>query len=630
MQINQLNYKSESKPDSLVELLQEKALERANERLYTFLTDGETQEIYLTYAQLDAKAKLIAVWLQSMDLEGERALLLYPPGLDFIAAFMGCLYAGVIAVPAYPPRANQSLERLEVIILDAQAKVALTTEALLPNIERGFANNLELADMRCLATDNLSEELLSSWQKPSIDRNSLAFLQYTSGSTGNPKGVMVSHGNLLANLQTIHQCFGHTAQSQGVIWLPLYHDMGLIGGVLQPLYGGFPVTLMSPMHFLQKPMRWLQAVSRYKATTSGGPNFAYDVVCRKVTAEQLATLDLSNWEVAFSGAEPIRAETIELFVKTFEPCGFRREALYPCYGMAENTLIVTGGYKEKPPVFLSIQEAELEQNQVIEADPEEKGVRTFVACGHAWLEQQVKIVDPDSLTECGDERVGEIWVSGSSVAGGYWNQPDLSETTFSAYLSDTGEGPFLRTGDLGFIKDRQLFVTGRLKDVIIIRGRNHYPQDIERTIEHCHSALAPNRSAAFAVEVNGEEKLVIVAEVERRFRERRRQSFDELSDDSERRQPVSGGRRDEPHIDPGFEVVLPEPPNLDSAIDSIRAAVSKHHGLQVYAVLLLRIGSIPKTSSGKIRRHACRNGFLDGSLNIVGGDRHLLGSTNDG
>lgn len=630
MEINKLNYQLASELDSLVELLQERAIHQSSERLYTFLSDGETDEIHLTYAELDTKAKLIAAWLQSMDLVGERALLLYPPGLDFIAAFMGCLYAGVIAVPAYPPRANQSLERLEVIILDAQAKVALTTEALLPNIERGFANTLELAFMRCLATNNIPDSFSLNWQKPSIDRKSLAFLQYTSGSTGNPKGVMVSHGNLLANLLTIYQCFGHTPQSQGVIWLPLYHDMGLIGGVLQPLYGGFPVTLMSPMHFLQKPIRWLQAVSRYRATTSGGPNFAYDVVCRKVTAEQLAALDLSNWEIAFSGAEPIRAETIELFVKTFAPCGFKREALYPCYGMAENTLIVTGGYKEKPPVFVNIQEAELEENQVVEADLQQQGVRTFVGCGHPWLEQKLAIVDPDSLTECADERVGEIWVSGASVAGGYWNQPDLTEKTFSAYLVDTGAGPFLRTGDLGFIKDEQLFVTGRLKDVIIIRGRNHYPQDIEATIERSHSALAPNRSAAFAVEVGGEEKLVIVAEVERRFRERRRQSFEESSDDSERRQPLSGGRRETPHIDPGFEVVLPEPPDLDSTINSIKEAVARHHGLQVYAILLLRIGSIPKTSSGKIRRHACRNGFLDGSLTVVGGDRHLLGGKNDG
>ncbi|MCU0535562.1 MAG: fatty acyl-AMP ligase [Hydrococcus sp. Prado102] len=561
----------------MVDLLTYRAKEQPNKTAYVFLHRGETEIGKLTYQELDRQARAIASRLQSLEATGERALLLYPPGLEFIGAFFGCLYAGVIAVPAYPPRRNQKMTRLQAIGENAQATVVLTTTALLENTQRQFADTPELAAMRWLTTDNVASEVALDWQKPTINSNDLAFLQYTSGSTGTPKGVMVTHGNLLHNNALIHQGFEHTIESQGVIWLPPYHDMGLIGGVLQPLYGGFPVALMSPVDFLQQPFRWLQAISKYRATTSGGPNFAYDLVASKITPEQLASLDLSCWEVAFTGAEPVRAETLERFAATFEPCGFRKEAFYPCYGMAETTLIVTGKTKSDTPIVRRIQAEALEQNRVVTAKSKDNS-RQLVGCGRGLANLKVAIVDPKSLTALPDNQVGEIWVNGDSVAKGYWNRTQETEMMFNAYLADAGEEPYLRTGDLGFLQDGELFITGRIKDAIIIRGQNHYPQDIEQTVEQSHPALRPNCGAAFAVEVNGSERLVIVQEIKRSYLRKL---------------------------------------NVKEVVESIRRAVTAEHNLQVYATVLVKTESIPKTSSGKIQRHACRAGFLAGTLNVV-------------
>lgn len=562
---------------TLVELLSYRAQNQLEQKAYTFLQDGETEEVSLTYQELDQKARAIASHLQSLEASGERALLLYPPGLEFITAFLGCLYAGVIAVPAYPPRQNMNFLRLQAIVTDAQATVVLTTSALLANLVNQWAQNPELPTMHWLSTDDIDSNLSSDWQEPRLERDNLAFLQYTSGSTGTPKGVMISHGNLLSNERYINIGFGHTEKTIVVGWLPLFHDMGLIGNVLQPLYLGLPSILMSPVAFLQKPLRWLQAISRYKATTSGGPNFAYDLCVRKITPEERSRLDLSSWEVAFNGAEPVRPETLERFANYFAECGFRKEAFYPCYGMAETTLFVSGGLKTSPPVLYKLEAAALEENQVVAAESDE-GTRTIVGCGRTWLDEKIAIVDPQSLTLCSPSQVGEIWVSGSSVAAGYWRRPEQTTETFQAYLSDTGEGPFLRTGDLGFLQDEELFVTGRLKDVIIVRGQNHYPQDIELTVQNSHPALRLNCGAAFTVEQKGQQRLVVVQEVER----------------------TSLRRLD-----------------IKEVVGNITEAVIDHHGLQVYATVLIKPGSIPKTSSGKIQRHACRRGFLDGSLNVV-------------
>lgn len=562
---------------TLIELLIYRAQSQPSQVSYTFLDDGEVEAQRLTYQALDQQARAIAAWLQNIGAAGARALLIYPPGLEFIAAFFGCLYAGVAAVPIYPPRRNQNLSRLQAVTADARATVALSTAPMIANIKAQFAKEAVWTELQWLATDNVAQDLAAVWQRPKISCDTLALLQYTSGSTGIPKGVMVSHRNLLHNSALIQQSFADTANSCGVSWLPPYHDMGLIGGVLQPLYVGAPLYLMSPMAFLQKPFRWLQAISHFRATTSGGPNFAYDLCVRKITPEQRERLDLACWEVAFTGAEPIRAETLDQFTAVFADCGFNRKALHPCYGMAETTLMVSGSVKAAIPTICQLDGAALEQNRIAPAQ-NQGNTRTLVGCGRMWLDQKVVIVDPESCVLCATDQVGEIWVSGGSIAQGYWNRPEQSQTTFRAYIADTGEGPFLRTGDLGFLREGELFITGRLKDVMIIRGQNHYPQDIELTLEKSHPALRPGCGAAFTVSMKGEERLVIVQEVERNYLRKL---------------------------------------NVNEVVESIREAVAAEHGLQVYAAVLLKTGSIPKTSSGKIQRHACRTGFLAGSLNVV-------------
>ena len=504
-------------PTTLVDLLRQRAECQADDRAYTFLVDGESEEVHLTYSELDRQARAIGAWLESQDLKGQRALLLYPPGLDFIAAFFGCQYAAVVAVPVYPPRMNRAPSRIQAIAADAGATVALTTDAVLERIRPLIDQTSDLKGLRWLSTDRTAHGA-DQWQPPQITGDTLAFLQYTSGSTGTPKGVMLSHSNLLHNSALIAYAFEHTRSASGVFWLPSYHDMGLVGGILQPLYVGRPNILMSPMAFLQKPVRWLQAISRYRGTTSGGPNFAFDLCVRKITPNQRATLDLSSWTVAFTGAEPVRAETLEQFAETFAPCGFRPEAFYPCYGLAEATLLVSGGYKAAPPIVRGFDGKSLEADRVVPIAAGEGGPRALVGCGQTMPDQQIVIADPNRLTRVPAGQVGEVWVSGPSVAQGYWQRTDETEQTFRAHLQDTGEGPFLRTGDLGFTHDGELFVTGRLKDLVIVRGENHYPQDIEATAAKSHPGVRDGLGAAFTVEEGPEPKLVIVLELERRQR----------------------------------------------------------------------------------------------------------------
>jgi len=563
-------------PSNLVDLVQHRASHQPHDRAFTYLVDGETEEIHLTYHELDRQARAIAARLQELNLAGERALLLYPAGLDFIAAFFGCLYAGVVAVPAYPPRRNRSLSRIQAIADDAQARIALTTFAVWERVQPVLDQTPDLSKIEWLCTDTLASGIENHWHAPDVHGDTLAFLQYTSGSTGTPKGVMLTHANLMHNSASIAYAFEHTRSTIGVFWLPSYHDMGLIGGILQPLYIGQPNVLMSPMSFLQKPFRWLKAISRYRATIGGGPNFAYDLCVRKITPEQRATLDLSCWNLAFNGAEPVRAETLDAFARMFEPVGFRRTAFYPCYGMAEATLIVTGGFKAALPVVRTFDAEALENNTVVDALADEDGARELVGSGGKLLDQRILIAHPEHMTTMPRDQIGEVWVSGPSVAQGYWNRSDETARTFRAYLKDTGEGPFLRTGDLGFIQDGELFITGRLKDLIIIRGLNHYPQDIEMTAEKCHPRVRPGNGAAFATEIDGVERLILVQEVER-------------------------GQADE----------------LPAVIEGIRKAISAEHELNIDAVALVKAGSIPKTSSGKIQRHACREAFLEGSLDTI-------------
>ncbi|MBO1049492.1 MAG: AMP-binding protein [Dolichospermum sp. DEX182a] len=562
----------------ILDILTYRSHYQSDKSAYLFLQNGETESATITYGELDKQAKAIAAHLQSMQMQGERALLLYPSGLEFITAFFGCLYAGVIAVPVNLPRQNQKLSRLLSIVNDAQAKVALTTTSVLADLEKRWLEETELAQVNLVATDTL-ETPEPEFVSQSVTPESLAFLQYTSGSTGTPKGVMVTHGNIIHNQKLIHQAFGHSEKTIVVGWLPLFHDMGLIGNVLQPLYLGIPSILMPPVAFLQQPVRWLSAISRYKATTSGGPNFAYDLCVKQVQPEQLADIDLSSWDVAFNGAEPIRPEILEQFGKKFASCGFNYRAFYPCYGMAETTLFTTGGDKNQLPVIQGVKAEELKQNLVVESDISSPLSRVFVGVGRPYMDTTVMIVNPESLTPSKQSEVGEIWISGGSVADGYWNRPQATQETFQSALKDGGEGCFLRTGDLGFLSNGELFVTGRLKDVIIISGRNHYPQDIELTVENSHPALRSNCSAAFAIEKQTGECLVIACEVERTHLR---------------------------HL------------NTLEIVRAIQIAVSTEHELEVYGVVLLKTGSIPKTSSGKIQRQACKLGFLEKSLNVVG------------
>ncbi|MEC4891787.1 MAG: amino acid adenylation domain-containing protein [Oscillatoria sp. PMC 1051.18] len=573
-----------SAEQTIVDVLRYRALSQPDQLAFTFLPDGETEGEHLTYAELERRARAIAAQLQALGLSGERCLLLYPSGLDYVAAFFGCLYADIVAVTAYPPRNKRNTPRIKAIWADAQVACALTTTAILSNLQSLLNDKTDFSNLQWLTTDNLPHKIEDSWQKPLINTDTLAFLQYTSGSTGTPKGVMLSHGNLLHNAAMTYKIMAHSPSSKFVSWLPIYHDMGLIGGILQPLYGGFPCILMPPPSFLQRPYRWLQAISRYQGTTSGAPNFAYELCIHKITPEQRETLDLSSWDVAFNGAEPIRQDTLERFGTTFESCGFRKQAFYPCYGMAEATLMVSGGQKTAPPASKTIFRDALEKNQIVEVSAENEETTNIVGCGQTLPEQQIVIADPETFTKCLPDRVGEIWVSGSSVGRGYWNRPSETEQIFQAYLSDTGEGPFLRTGDLGFLQNGELFVTGRVKDLIIIRGRNLYPQDIELTAERSHPSLRPSSAAAFSVEVNNEERLVVVQELE--FRQK---------------------------------------PNIEEVTAAIRQAVVEEHEVQVYGVVLIKPGSIPKTSSGKIQRRACRAQFLADNLNVIGSN--ILEST---
>lgn len=564
----------------LVGLLRQRTTTLGRQRGFTFLIDGESDREHLTYAELDSRARAIAGYLQGQGLAGERALLLYPSGPEFIAAFFGCLYAGVVAVPAYPPRRNRNLERIRSIIGDAEPKVCLTTDDVLGRIEPMIGEMTDLAALDWKCTRDLGPAEANAWVDPSVTPDTLAFLQYTSGSTGSPKGVMVSHGNLLHNTKLISEAYKMEQDGLGVTWLPLYHDMGLIGGILQPIYFGRPTTVMTPTHFLQKPLRWLQALSDTGAEISGGPNFAYDLCVDRITEEERKTLDLSQWEIAFNGAEPVRAETLNRFSDAFAMCGFRREAFYPCYGLAEGTLMVTGGLKTVVPPVRSFDAAEMQAGVAQPVEEGAEGSIRLVSSGNSAPDQQVVIADPETLTEQPMGRVGEIWVQGPSVAKGYWRRPDVTKETFAAYLAD-GRGPFMRTGDLGCFQPgeggkQELFVNGRSKDLIILRGVNHYPQDLERTVEESFDELPAGAGAAFSVGGAGAEQLVIIQEVGRH------REFD-----------------------------------MEGACIAIRSQLGKLHEVSPREVVLIKTNSIPKTSSGKIQRHACRKAYEAGELDVV-------------
>ncbi len=555
--------------DDFATLLAQRASASPERVSLLFLGDGETESERETFASLDRKARAIAASLRTQATAGDRILLLFGPGLDFVCAFFGCLYAGMIAVPVHLPRRNQALDKLESIAANAHPTVLLATTATVSAVVDRIRDCAHLSRATLLCVEDAYAAPPADFVRHEVDPASVAFLQYTSGSTGDPKGVMVTHANLVANEQVIRKAFLHSHDSVLVGWLPLFHDMGLMGNVLQPIFSGFTSVLMPPAAAIQKPMRVLRAVSTYRGDTCGGPNFFFDLCASKYNADELArdgALDLSCWTRAFSGSEPVRQETMARFCDTFAPHGFRRAALYPCYGLAETTLFASGNAAFEVALTLDVDRAQLEQHLL--RKPLDSAPRAeVVSCGAGWPEHDIVVVDPVSLEPCGVDRVGEIWLRGPSVALGYWRNEAATAATFHAEISGRPGLPHLRTGDLGFLRDGELYVTGRLKEVLIIRGRNHYPQDIEATAGTAHPALRQGGGAAFSIDVDGVEQLCLVHEVEREALR----------------------RIDRPAI-----------------LRAVRAAVASRHDLQLFELVLIRPGELPKTTSGKTRRRACR------------------------
>jgi acyl-CoA synthetase (AMP-forming)/AMP-acid ligase II len=566
---------------TLVELLRHRAQAQSGDLAYQFLEDGKREGLAYTYADLDTQARAIAACLQQQQVKGERALLLYPQGVEVVAAFCGCLYSGVIAIPVPPPdagRMKRTLPRLREIIKDAEASLVLSTGRIIEMIQACGLEFPEFDTMRWVDTESIEAEMARDWQDPAVDKDVLAYLQYTSGSTSTPKGVMLSHYNLMHHSAYLQQACGYQSDGPTVTWMPYFHDYGLVEGLIQPLYNGAPCYIMAPLAFVKRPLRWLQAISQYGATHSQAPNFAYDLCVRRIRDVQKDGLDLSRWLSAGNAAEPINPRVMRDFYESFKDCGFRWETFSPAYGLAEATLLVSSTPVGQTPTILPLSASDLEQGVVKPGIPDTANVRETVSCGPLVCETQVVIANPDTLTRCADDQVGEIWVADPGVASGYWQRPEVTSETFGAYLQDSGEGPFLRTGDLGFLQEGELYITGRIKDLIIIRGTNHYPQDIEWTVQQVHPAMRPDYGACFSIMEEGEERLVVVQEIER-----------------------------------SHQQTLP----AEALMAEIRQAISEAHELQVYAIALVKSGNVLKTSSGKIQRRACQTRFLDGSLDVI-------------
>jgi 8-amino-7-oxononanoate synthase len=560
---------------SLADLLERRAADDPNRAGYTFLVDGEAEAETITYGELERRAAAIAAAVRERCELGDRVVVLLPPGLEFIAAFLACSYAGVVAVPAFrptPARLGRMLPKLARIASDSGAAAVLTNAALRDRVLTG--ENPELPALEWLAIDDLAEDAGNGWQRPAVSPDDLALLQYTSGSTAQPKGVMVTQGNLLANLAFQQRQFRIDPSTEGVMWVPPYHDLGLVGGILLSLYNGNHVTLMSPWHFLQRPYRWLVALSRTRSTHTGAPNFALELCVRRTTEEERATLDLSAIRMMLSGGEPVRADTLERFARAFAVAGFDPRAFSPAYGLAEATLMVASVPLGREATRRALDARAL-RDGVARPSNDGEGRRVLVSCGVPAASDDVRIVDPETGEQLPTGRVGEIWLRGPSVARGYWNRPDLTESVFHARPAGAGE-PFLRTGDLGFVLDDELYVAGRLKDVIIIHGRNYHPQDIEQSVERAHPALLPGGGAAFGVEHDDEERLVVLHEVE-----------------------------------VGAEI------DLDALPAAVQEAVALDHEVALDRLVVVRAGTVPRTPNGKVRRGAARRLLVEGGVAAI-------------
>jgi acyl-CoA synthetase (AMP-forming)/AMP-acid ligase II len=572
-------------PETLVALARQRAETDADRPVYTLLSEGKIAE-QLHFGTLCLQASAVAARISEHTAVGDRVLLLCPPGLDYIRAFFGCLFARRVAVPAYPPRNNRHMLRLLAIIQDCQATCVLTTRALRDKLRASLEASGGQVRAEIIAVDEVELSLGSTWDGPLPRESELAFLQYTSGSTGTPKGVMVTHRNLMVNSAMSGGAFQLTASDVYVSWLPLFHDMGLMG-MLHGVFTGMSTFLMSPLDFVTRPFRWLEAISRYRASISGGPNFAYELCTAKVTEEELHALDLSSWRMAFNGSEPVQAEVLRRFTQRFEPRGFRHSAHYPCYGLAEATLFVSGSAGAREPLIKALSRPRLVEHEVQEVPVSQDDAKLLVSCGRGFLDEVIKIVDAEARTELPEGRLGEIWLSGPHVAQGYWRNEQATAETFQAVLPDDPRR-YLRTGDLGFLDQGELYITGRLKDLIIVRGQNYYPQDIELTAQQSHSVLVAGGGAAFALSPSdgagpeGTERVVLVQEVRR----------------TARNQP------------------------LDGVIAAIKEAVAEALGVELHQIVLVQEQSIPKTSSGKIQRRQTRQLFLEGGLKRLASEGH--------
>src|SRR5262245_48350934 len=563
---------------SLVDLLRHRGTEQPNDRAYVFVSDKGEEEVVLTFGQLHQRAGMVAARLAECGQPGDRALLLFGPGLDFIIGYFGCLLAGVIPVPMMLPRRNSSLDSSASIVRDCAPRFAMTNAHLniaRPDVIERFRGSL----MQWVKVDQPGEqsiELARPVWAPS--REDIAFLQYTSGSTSDPKGVMVSQCNRIDNLEMIRRTLGNTRWSTYASWVPLYHDMGLILNVLQSLYLGSLCVLLAPVTFIQRPLTWLRAIHHYRAEVAGAPNFAFDLCVQRFRADQASGLDLSCWKLAFNAAEPVRADTIERFAGTFGAYGFEPRAMYPLYGMAEATLLISSGRRGAGPVIRFVSLDAFRRNQIA-APVSDDDIHRVVGCGRNIIGQRIAIVDPETRRRLNAECIGEVWVGGPHVCKGYWRNPDATRTTFQAQIAGEDEC-WLRTGDLGFMDQAgELFITGRIKDLIIVRGINHHPQDIENTVYDSHPALRRHCGAAFSVLTeDNEEKVVLVQEVERTHRR-------------------------------GVEI--------EEIVACIREAVANEHEIALDSIVLIRPGTIPKTTSGKIQRSLARQMWLQNSFKPV-------------
>jgi acyl-CoA synthetase (AMP-forming)/AMP-acid ligase II len=560
---------------TLVEVLEHRAATQRDERACIFLTDRGAEEAALTFAELFERANALATRLASMTKPGDRALLVFPPGLEFVVAFYGCLIARVIAVPMMVPRRQSARDSSASIIANCQPALALTSPALAIRDDlRGRFGD----DMQWVSVD-LTPGTPGPIALPQPGRDDIAFLQYTSGSTSDPKGVVVSHANLLENLEMIRLALGNTKQSTFVNWVPLYHDMGLILNVLQALYVGALCVLMSPNTFMQRPLLWLRAVHDYRAEVAAAPNYGFDLCVSRLRADQMAGIDLSSWRIALTGAEPVRAETLERFVAAFAPYGLAPGAVFPAYGMAEATLMITAARRGGGYVTRTVSNAGL-QAHAVRSPVDQADAHAVVGCGRALPGERIAIVDPETCGRLGTNVVNEVWASGANIAHAYWQNAEATAASLQACIAGEDETCWLRTGDLGFLDaSGELFITGRIKDLIIVRGMNHYPQDIEHTVQSAHPALRQNGGAAFSVaDERGEETLVIVQEVERTARNT---------------------------IDPAEIVGL------------IREAVTNEHEVFARHIVLIRPSTLPKTTSGKIQRSLTRKLWQERKLDYL-------------